>query len=94
MPIVERITTGRAAKLGKVVEVRELTVEQWLKRVDDGRESDGISMLADMLYVDGVPIGDERLRQLGFGEIQGPMGAMNRIMGSNEDGDEDDSGNV
>jgi hypothetical protein len=92
MPIVERITKGRAAKLGQVVEVRELTVEQWLKRVEEGRESDGISMLADMLYVDGAPIGDERLRQLGFGEIQGPMNAMNRIMGSGED--EDDEGNA
>ena len=89
MPIVERITEGRAAKLGQVVEVRELTVEQWLKRVEEGREIDGASLLADMLFIDGVPIGDERLRTLGFSEIQGPLNAMNRIMSG-----EDEEGNV
>jgi hypothetical protein len=88
MPQVIQITTGRTAKLGKVVEVREMTVEQWLARPEDA-PSDGINLLKDMLYIDGDPIGHDRLMKLGMGEMQGALNVLNEILGQ-----EDDSGNA
>ena len=89
MPEVIQITTGRASKLGTVVEVREMTVEQWLARNENENASnDGISMLADMLYIDGVPVGMERLLKLGFQEIQEPMRILNNLIGEDKSGNE------
>ena len=89
MPEVIQITTGRASKLGAVVEVREMTVEQWLARNENENASnDGISMLADMLYIDGKPVGMERLLKLGFQEIQEPMRILNKLIGEDQSGNE------
>lgn len=89
MPQVIALTKGRASKLGTVVEVRELTVEQWVARGDDA-PTDGLSLLADMLYIDGVVVGKDRLNKLGINEVQGAMEALNTILGN----DEDTSGNA
>jgi len=88
MPQVIHITKGRTSKLGNVVEVRELTVEQWLAR-DQNAPSDGIHLLEDMLYIDGEPIGHDRLMKIDMTEMQGALDALNKILGS-----EDESGNA
>jgi len=90
MPQVIALTKGRASKLGKVVEVRELTVEQWMARGENA-PTDGLNLLADMLYIDGVQVGRDRLMQLGINEVQGAMEALNTILGNDE---EDASGNA
>lgn len=96
MPAIKKLT-GRAAGLGKIVEIREMTVGQWMRfrkenpEKEDATEADNmqrsLDMLAMMLYVDGAPIGAERLENIGMGEMQDAMQSMNSLMGYSE-GDE------
>ena len=86
--------TSGLAHLGKVVEVRELTVGQWLALQRDLADADeqtkSFRMLANMLYVDDQPIGWDRLAALGLSEIAPAMDALNEMMG----GAEGDEGNA
>lgn len=91
MPAIKRLT-GRAASLGKVVELREMTVGQWKKhrksQSDDMNPLDAsLTMLGEMLYVDGAPIG-AKLDDIGFGEMQEAMAAMNEMLGIGEEGND------
>ena len=89
MPKVKQLN-GSAGQLGGVVELRELTVGQWLALQGDRNEGESeqeasFRLLSQMLHVDGEPIGWDRLSMLGIGEVQPMMEELNAMMGLGEE---------
>ena len=77
---------GALGQLGKVVELRELTVGQWLELqksgAADNEQEQSLRMLALSLYVDGKPIGWEALMGLGMSVVTPALSAMTELMSS------------
>lgn len=70
--------------LGNVVELRELTVGQWLE-VQSTPHSDneaGLAFLARMLYIDGEPVGWDRLQGFGMSSVSPLLGKVGEILNS------------
>jgi hypothetical protein len=87
MPKVQKLN-GTLGNLGKVVELRELTVGQWLAmqkaapaEPEEGLEST-LRLLSQMLYIDGQPVGWERLMGLGMTDMNAAMDQLNKLMGT------------
>lgn len=75
---------GSAKVFGDNAEVRELTVGEWLAAQTEDKDcSDSevsFRMLARMLYVDGQPIGWEKLMGYGLSEVQPALDAMGKFL--------------
>lgn len=92
MPRVREIVSPSLAHLGKRIEVRELTVGEWLEiseslpeDVSDQKRS--LHMLAQSLRIDNKPIGWDALLKLGVSDMQDALQSMTDIMGGSDAGE-------
>lgn len=76
--------------IGENVELRDITVRQWRDiqkaNLDDG--DIGITMLADMLYSDGVQVGMDRILDMAMNDILPLLSKVTAMMNGDvgEDG--------
>ena len=85
------ITDGPLSKLGTTVDVRSMTVGQFvdMQKLEDSDQASGFRMLSMMLHIDGAPIGWERLCELPMSDVRPALDLVNIAMGSSS---EEDSG--
>lgn len=79
---------GALGQLGREVELRDLSVGQWLElqRDDYGENEYSMRLLAMMMHIDGQPIGWDRLLTLGMSDIQPAIGKLNTMLGGGDEG--------
>lgn len=96
------ITEGKLSHLGSIVEVRSMTVGQYVESQKDIKKagddvSTGLIMLGYMLRIDGNPIGWERLCELDMDDVQPALGLLKKVFVDEpepgEDGAEGEEGN-